>query len=326
MIVEFTQEDRERMESESSEEQQIEAEEQEQQIEAEELTETEETTAESSNDEDDDAIPFTYFDETEGKEKVINISYDRLSKIVEDHVKGRSIEEEAQRMAEYLQQVNPLIEHFSNSDLLKQIAYYQSQGYDDETIKRGLVKLWATSPQPQTAGAGQSREFESPQDELNYYIEKQLEEKLAHYLKPFQTKIETLADAYTGETIEKTNNKVLAKALERYDISEDNITKEDIELFNRALMDAYPNIDLRRHPLSQQQAYIVANEAFRHRKASKKPVDETKVQKIKNALKQASAPTIMPGKGARQTGVGIIKKLDGVPDTERRKNWIDLIS
>lgn len=335
MLVEFTAEERERaLEAESSDEQQIEAEneqqieaEDEQQIEAENKNETQSGLKEDSEQEDveDDTIPFTYYDETEGENKVVNMSYDRLSRIVEDYMRGRSIEEDAQRMAEYLQQVNPLIERFNQSDILRQIVYYQSQGYDDDTIKKGLVKLWGS----EVTGGKQldkTPEFESPQDEINYYIEKQIEKRLEHYLKPYQAKISELANTMTYETIEKANNKVLAKALERYNITEENLTKEDIDAFNKALMDAYPNIDLRRHPLTQQQAYIVANEAFRHRKSEKTPEVDAKYQKIKNALKQATAPSIIPGKRARQSTGGLVNKLDGYSDAERRKNWVDLIS
>lgn len=233
-----------------------------------------EESAEGETEEEDPEIPIVYEDGGEAIER--NIKYSELASIVRDYDK---IQKNLQEYNNYVQAVNPIVQTIQNSQILQSILYYKAQGYTEEQIKEGLVKLW----QQEKSGA-EEESYETYEDELKAKIIKEIENRI----KPIETRANTLALEKQIQETTQHNNLVLAEVLKEEGISE--LTQEQLQKMGTVLAEMFPNTDFRLLRLNKTIAKSLV----------KLVKDESKPAKASKALaKGVKLPKIIQTKGAR---------------------------
>ena len=260
-----------------------------QEIEEEELEEDVEETEDREDaelqEEESEEIPITYMSEN-GVEVTENIPYDKLVEIVANSKKPS-------KDAEYMKAVQPLVKAVNESQVLQDYFRYKQQGYSDEQIIKGLY-----------INATKGREDEEVDDDTK---------KTQKEIEVLNKKVDSFITKEESEKYKNHNAALLETAAAKYgkDIPDD-VVMEKVTATFRII---YPNLDLTKYPLTQEQVSIIMKEAL----------SGVKVQKIaSNMSKQASIPKVLGGRSITKTEKPKSNVLYGTTES-REKAFNDLI-
>ena len=245
--------------------------------------ETEESAEEEETEEEGDKEFNVKYYDREGQEYEENFTEKDLPSIM-------SLAKEGVSAMEYAQEVSPIIDTFSKSKILQDVAYYISQGYTDDQIKKGLPQIWSKD-------TGEPKEFDSIEEEIDYRVEQQLKQKLANMedkLTHTEEMAKRLAEEKSTAAIQDTNRNVFQSALNKMGYDVGDLTANELSAIDRTFADIYPGVDLMRMQLTHAQANIIVKDAL-----NPKGIKRAKKNKVKSMSKQAQATRSMPGNAQR---------------------------
>lgn len=221
--------------------------------------------------EEDPEIPIVYEDEGKTIEK--NVRYSELANMVKDY---ESLRQNIEQYNNYIRSVTPIVQTIQNSQLLQSILYYKAQGYSEEQIKEGLIKLWQQNPPQQT------EEYESYEEELKAKLLKEIENRL----KPIEAQTNTILLEKQVSEITQHNNRILSEVMKEEGIEQ--FSQKQLEKMGSLLAEMFPNTDFRLLRLNKTIA-----------KSLVKLVQETEPAPAKKVAKGIKLPKIVQAKGIR---------------------------
>lgn len=258
----------------------------------------------TEGDDEDPLIPIQYSDDL-GNIVTDEIPYSTLGRIVKASKSGVVVDPQV------LEQSKALWGMYNDSNIIKQVIAYRAQGFDEQQIMKGMAQLYQ---QAQQMDAG--KQFENVNDEIQHNIEEQVK----HHLTPLKQKLADTEAEMETQRVLTNNEKVFTAALKKRGIDPEKLTDAEITELNRSRLTAYPNTTLGQFPLSQAQAHMIVNDAFRNRKGGKQQQGKASGE-VRNVLRQAQAPAIIPSKPSRDTGSRLAARIDGISMTDRAKNF-----
>lgn len=223
-------------------------------------------------------IPFT---DEEGYETIIEVPY---SEIVQAIATVRSDELKKQR--DFINVAYPVIERVMSNKILKGLNEFYAAGYSDEQIYRmmpevlsKIVPEYNEAPTP------------VPTNDPAEYVKSLVQQALT----PIQKEQETLRQQNAKKAIIENNEAVMGAALRRHGL-DSKLTEDDFKVLRKTWADAYPGTDFGSYKITQQQAYILVNDAVGKMPSAKKKKTAPNAGKIQGAMQQAKAPSIISGK------------------------------
>jgi len=263
----------------------------------EELEDDDESTEDDDSDDFDEEVEINW-KTPEGKDYVKKMKYGELGRTIWESENRKDVDE---NMNKYVENTVPLVNTFNESTILQHILHYKGQGYSEDQIKEGLVKLWGEE-------LSSKNNYGSYDDEIRDKAAKELEFRT----KPLEAKLAKLEEERQIEQTQRHNNVVLQKALAGSGITR-NLTEAETQRLVNNLATMYPGQDLRKKMFDDNLANILISATFKS-----EPI--RKNSQVKAITKGTRIPRILSGKGGIRATSGTMKgkeKTENVSMEER---------
>jgi hypothetical protein len=272
-----------------------ESEELEEQEQEEEVPESEEQVDEPES----ENIPLIWDDE-DGNQQRVDLTYEELVEMYK-YQNGPQLQE----VSQYIKAVEPIIQHYNDSDLMKTIYRWRTEKYSEMEIKRGLKILFEKELADE-----KPPEFNTVDEKMEYL----LNQKVEHVIKPLEQKLRATEEEVIRERIEKNNNGVFDSALAKHGYALGDLSQQDLLAINQTIQGLYPKADFSMTMFTPLQANVIIKDAI-GRKGAKN------ANPAANAIRQGQAPRVTPGKNVRRETGGNVGPRVGVSQDERANNW-----
>lgn len=205
------------------------------------------------------------------KGQVHSLKQSEIEDVLDKYVKGEMNADSDPDYAMY-KQAKPVIDRVRQSDILRQFVAYSAQGYSDEEILNGMFYLKNPNVQQALQGLGRQQqpqvpeevpEFDTIEEETQYYVRKAVEQHLApvqQQLSALLNKNQQQEHSATIQSIHSNNNAVLGQAMQKYGI--EALSDDDTQIMRETLNGLFPNENLTEKRLTPVQAELLVQAAL----------------------------------------------------------------